>query len=97
MTRNFVTTKVATKYVKVLLRQKYCRNKHNFVVTKVLSRQAYFCRDKTFAATKMVLVAAPPNDMQNPPVNTVQKPPVNTVQRGGLMECSVATERRAKS
>ena len=37
--------------------QKYnfCRDKHNFVATKVLSRQAYFCRDKqVFVATKHV-------------------------------------------
>ena len=74
----------------------FCRDKRNFVATKVLSRQAYFCCDKhvfcpdksmlvatnilsgqrralsretrvysdrTFVATKMVLVAAPPTDM----------------------------------
>ena len=64
-------------------------------MTKLLLRQAYFCcdkrvcHDKTFAATKMVLVAAPTNEMQHPPVNTVQL--------GDLMECSVATEHRAKS
>ena len=48
-----------------------CHEKHNFVATKHLSQQAYFChdkrpvlsqqtrvcRDKTFVATKMVLVA----------------------------------------
>ena len=42
-----------------------------YVTTKVKSRQAYFwrdkretrvCRDKTFVATKMILVAAPAND-----------------------------------
>ena len=33
------------------------------VMTKHLSRQAYFCYDKhAFAATKMILVAAPAND-----------------------------------
>ena len=42
-------------------------NKHDFVATKVLSRQAYFCRDKgrvlsrrdkhLFVATKMILAA----------------------------------------
>ena len=34
-----------------------CRNKHNFVATKVLSQQAYFCRDKhmSFVATKVCL------------------------------------------
>ena len=54
---------------KCLLRQKH-------VMTKVLSRQAYFCRDKrrvllwqtrvcrdkTFVATKIILVSAPAND-----------------------------------
>ena len=29
-----------------LSRQKFCRNKHNFVTTKVLSRQAYLSHDK---------------------------------------------------
>ena len=54
-----------------LLRQKYaglvvtniCYNKHNFVATKVWSWQAYFCCDKTFVATKMILVAAPASDI----------------------------------
>ena len=39
-----------------------CPDKHVFVTTKVLSRQAYFCRDnkkKCFVATKIILVAAP--------------------------------------
>ena len=43
--------------------------KHNFVSTNVLSRQAYFCRDKrrvccdkTFVTIKILLVAAPAND-----------------------------------
>ena len=59
-----------------LSRQTFCLDKHTFVVkkdvaTNILSRQAYFCRekrrvccDKTFAATKMIPVAAPANDMQ---------------------------------
>ena len=65
----FVATTFVTKYF-------FCRNKHNFVTTKVLSRQAYFCcdkrcvlswqprvcRNKTFVTTKMILVAAPTND-----------------------------------
>ena len=30
------------------------RNKHNFIATKVMSREAYFCRDKhVFLATKL--------------------------------------------
>ena len=54
------------------------QQKHKFVTTKLLSRQAYFChnkrhvlsgqintcfcRDKTFVATKTILVAAPTSD-----------------------------------
>ena len=33
--KSFVPTKI------------FCRDKHNFVATKLLSRQAYFCRDNT--------------------------------------------------
>ena len=44
----------------------YKLQKHNFLASKVLSRQAYFCLDKrrvlVFVATKMILVAAPAND-----------------------------------
>ena len=61
---------------KYLLGQRFCHNKIMFVVTKVLSRQAYFCcdkrcvlswqtcvcHDKTFVTTKMILVAAPTSD-----------------------------------
>ena len=43
-----------------------CRDRHVFVATKLcLSRQkyqAYFFRNKTFVATKIILVAAPAND-----------------------------------
>ena len=40
-TRSFVTTKVC------LSRQtRVCRGKHNFVTTKVMAWQAYFCRNK---------------------------------------------------
>ena len=39
--KTFVVTNVS------LLQQKFCRNKNMFVATKVLSRQAYFCRDQT--------------------------------------------------
>ena len=76
-----VTTKLLSQ--NIFSRKKFCYDKHNFVatniifvVTKVLSRQAYFCsdkrrvlsrqtcvcRDETFVATKMRLVAALPND-----------------------------------
>ena len=38
-------------------------DKHDFVATNVLSRQAYLCRDKcVFVATIMILVAAPASD-----------------------------------
>ena len=67
----FVATKLS------LSRQSFCRDKHNFVATNVLSRKAYFCRDKTrllsrqtavcrdktFVATKMIFVAAPASDI----------------------------------
>ena len=45
----------------------FCCNKHNFVVTKVLLRQAYFCLDircvllwQNIVTTKMILVAVLP-------------------------------------
>ena len=40
----------------------FCHDIHNFVVTKVLSRQTCDCHDKTFVATKVILVATPIND-----------------------------------
>ena len=57
-----------------------CCDKNMFVTTKRLSQQAYFCRDKrpvllwqtrvcrnkSFVATKMILVAAPGNDKSIP-------------------------------
>ena len=48
----------------ILLRQKFCRSKHTFVVTRrVLSRQTRVCCDKDiFVVTKIRLVAAPAND-----------------------------------
>ena len=49
---------VATKYFcseKTFVTTNICRDKHNFVATKVLSRHAYFCRDQhVFVATKHV-------------------------------------------
>ena len=53
---------------KYLLRQKFCHSKNilswqtYFCHNKSLSQQAYFCCDKTFVVTKMILVAAPAND-----------------------------------
>ena len=46
----------------MLVTTKHLSHKHNFDMTKVLSWQAYFCCDKTFVATKMILVAAPTSD-----------------------------------
>ena len=67
---------VATKWHSTNIQQKFCCDKHNFVATKVLSwqkyaccdkkplsQQNYVCCDKTFVTTKMILVAAPANDM----------------------------------
>ena len=45
-------------------------DKHNFVATKVLSQQAYFCR--MFVATKVILVAAPANDIPHVEVSWKQ-------------------------
>ena len=57
---------VATKLCFVATNVKtFCREKRNFVETKVLSRQTYFCRDKRrfLSRQKMILVAAPANDI----------------------------------
>ena len=66
----FVVTKLSLRQKRVsrnkyLSQQKFCRdkdkdfcrNKHTFVTTKDV-----FCRDKTFVATKIIIVPAPPND-----------------------------------
>ena len=37
-------------------RQIFCRDKHNFVATKLLSRQAYFCRDKRLVLSRQTRV-----------------------------------------
>ena len=63
-------TFTTTKHVFVTTQHVFCRNKtfvrvcrnRNTVMTKVLLWQAYFCRDKAFVTTKMILVAAPMND-----------------------------------
>ena len=68
--RTFVTTKYFCRDKRVffatsifLSRKKTCFiNKSKLVATKVLSRQNYVCRDKTFVATKIILVAAPAMD-----------------------------------
>ena len=51
---NFVAAKL--KNMLVATKDVFCDDKHAFVATKRV------CRDKTFVATKMVLVAAPAND-----------------------------------
>ena len=56
-----------------LLQQNFCKYfvmTNNFVATKVLSRQAYFCHNfvlsrNMFVATKMILVAAPASDIMD--------------------------------
>ena len=70
---------------KLLFWQNYVwHQKHNFWGTKLLSREAYLCRNKrcvcrdetrvchnkTLVATKMILVAAPANDKSTTPVVT---------------------------
>ena len=40
----------------------FCCDKHNFVATKVLSWQTYFCRDKRRVLLRQKIVAAPAND-----------------------------------
>ena len=42
---SFVATKIFRRDITVV-EKNICRDKHNFVMTNVLSRQAYFCRDK---------------------------------------------------
>ena len=73
--------------------QKFCCDKHNFVATKLLLCQAYFCCDKRVCVATNFLLQQKWYLCQW----YMQHPPVNTVQLGGLMECSVAMEHRAKS
>ena len=61
---SFVATKVCLSRQNCVCRDKYllqqtrvCRDRHFFVSTKDV-----FCRDKTFVAAKIILVAAPAND-----------------------------------
>ena len=65
----FVATKLLSRQIFVATKVCLSRKKHNFVSTNVLSRQAYFCRDKrrvccdkTFVTIKILLVAVPAND-----------------------------------
>ena len=74
--KSFVMTKLCLLqqtcvcHDKTFVATNICHNKHNFVATRcVLSQQMcvchdkhVFCGDKTFVATKMMLVAAPAND-----------------------------------
>ena len=47
--------------VSFLLRQKFCCEKDNTCVRSY--HKYYFCRNKTFVATKIILVVAPTNEM----------------------------------
>jgi len=71
----FVATKISLSQQTRICRDKtfvatnICSNKHIFFTTRVcrdktrvLSREKYDCFDKTFVATKMILVAAPGSD-----------------------------------
>ena len=68
----FVVTKVslpvATKYYGrdkhtfVATKDVFCRDKSKLVTTKLLWQQNYVCRDKSFVAKKLILMAAPAND-----------------------------------
>ena len=53
---------VATKHVFVETKDVFCRDKRMLVETKRLSRQTRVCLEKTFVATKIILVAAPASD-----------------------------------
>ena len=50
-----------------LLRQKFCRDKHNFVLTNICHKHTFVvtktrvCHNKTFVATQIILVSAPAN------------------------------------
>ena len=74
--RTFVTTNISLSQQKLCCDKHICHNKHNFVMTEVLSWQAYFCCDKRhvlwwqtcvchdkhmFVTTKTIFVAAPAN------------------------------------
>ena len=68
---------------KNILQQKFCRSKHTFVVQKMcfdttnmcLLQQTRVCCDKTFVATKIILVAAPASDTE--PVPPTSSEPVD--------------------
>ena len=54
--------------VRFLLRQKFCCDKHMFVMTNTcLLRQIHVCHDKKIVATKMIIVAVPANNRTSPP------------------------------
>ena len=59
---NFVATTVLSQQAY------FCREKHAFFATEYVFRdKTRACRDKTFVATKIILVAAPANDSSSPP------------------------------
>ena len=73
--QTFVATKLCLLYVNKIIfvatnifRNKHmfvtkniCRNKYNFVATKVLSQQAYFCRDKRRVLSQLTCVCRDKN------------------------------------
>ena len=68
----FAATKLLHTFVRLFCRNKImffakniCRDKNMFVATGILfsrQKQTRVCRDKTFVATKMILLAALAND-----------------------------------
>ena len=58
--KSFVTTSILVhgrgQKVVVLQQQYACRDKYNFVVTKVLLQQAYLCHDKSIVVTNTILL-----------------------------------------
>ena len=63
---SFVTTKVCNKHMtnRILLQQKFCHDKHTFVMTKDMFYQdKHVCCDKrVFVVTKIILAAAATHD-----------------------------------
>ena len=83
-----------------LLRQKYacCNkvvfvetkifgcNKHNFVMSKVVTTKDMFCHNRTFVASNMILVAAPANDTRQDVFSVTT--PTLTIQVCHVFVCS---------
>ena len=85
---NFLSQQTHVCPDKYMSWQNFCCNKHNSFMTKlwlwqayfcckrkhVLSQQTYVCHDKTFVMTKMVLVAAPANNITQHPLPYQMRP-----------------------